>query len=270
MRPCAAGVAIAAGVLLAAATSASGARTAADVSIYISLGRSVAPGLAVYQNGDTATIAGRNFAVGIRIRNTGPESASLKFRIELPPGLRWGSDAPDPSEDCTSTESAGECRPVLVFNQSDRLHPSELAWDVVADRAGSYPIRAMIVESSTSDPNPANNAATLTVVVTEASAGGATITASRVSVSPPRPKAGSAVTATVRVLAGGMPVTPTGLRCSGTVGRARLAGASRAAAGKAMCVYRPRSTAKGKTLRGTIAFRAGTANVTRRFSVKLR
>jgi hypothetical protein len=65
-------------------------------------------------------------------------------------------------------------------------------------------------------------------------------------------------------------VTPSRVRCTGTVAGSRIAGTPRAAAGRATCVYRPRASAKGKTLRGTITFRAGVTTVTRRFSTRLR
>lgn len=198
---------------------------------------------------------------------------SLRFRLELGAGLRWGSDAPDPTEDCTSNEAAGECAPPTAFEQTPSVHPLGFAWDVVAAQTGSYTLRAEIVSSSTSDPDPSNNTATLTVVLAEPTGGagsGAAVSASRVSLSPTKPKAGSAVTASVRVLAGGVPVRPTRVRCSGTVGGTRLAGTPRAATGRATCVYRPRASARGTTLRGTIALRVGTTNATRRFSIRLR
>jgi hypothetical protein len=266
-------VAAAAGVLLVAASSAAGARTAADVAIFISVGSAVGANLPTFPNGATATVASRNFAAGVRIRNAGPESASLRFRLELPAGLRWGSDAPDPSEDCTGTETTAECQPPTAFEQTASVHPLGFAWDVVAAQPGSYTLRATIVSASTSDPDASNNTATVTVVVSEPSAGGgggAAVTASRVSVAPTKPKAGTAVTASVRVLAGGAPVRPTRVRCSGTLGGRTLAGTPRATTGRATCVYRPPRSARGKTLRGTIAFRVGTTNMTRRFSIKLR
>jgi hypothetical protein len=265
-------IAAAAGVLLVAASSATGAKSAADLGIFISVGSSVGANLPTHSNGATATVASRNFAAGVRIRNAGPESASLRFRFELGAGLRWGSDAPDPTEDCTATESSGECAPPTPFEQTPSVHPLGFAWDVVAAQPGSYTLRAEIVSASTSDPDASNNTATVTVVVAEPTGGtgGAAVSASRVSLSPTKPKAGSTVTASVRVLAGGVPVRPTRVRCAGTAGGVRLVGTPRAAAGRASCVFRPPRSAKGKALRGTIAFRAGTTNVTRRFSIKLR
>jgi hypothetical protein len=263
---------IAAGVLLVAASSASGAKTAADVAIFISLGSSVGANLPTHPNGATATITTRAFAAGVRIRNAGPESASLRFRFELGAGLRWGNDAPDPSEDCTATDTVGECQPPTAFEQTSSVHPLGFAWDIVAAQPGSYTLRAAIVTASTTDPDASNNTATITVVVAEPTGGGTgtAVSASRVNLSPTKPKAGSPISASVRVLAGGAPVRPTMVRCSGSVGRTRLAGTPRAAIGRATCVYRPRARARGMTLRGAITFRAGTTNVTRRFSVTLR
>ena len=47
--------------------------------------------------------------------------------------------------------------------------PQESAWgwNVVADAPGSYTVKAQIVESSTSDPDAADNSTTVTVVVTQ-------------------------------------------------------------------------------------------------------
>jgi hypothetical protein len=269
-----AGVAVAAAsVLLLAASSATGARSAADVAIFISLAGAVADNMPVHPSGATATVTSRNFAAGVRIRNSGPERALLRFRIELGAGLRWGNDAPDPSEDCTGTETAGECAPPIAYEQTPSFHPLQFGWDVVAAQPGTYTISAQIISSSTSDPDATNNTATLTVVVAEPTGGagaGTAVSASRVAVAPARPRAGAALTASVRVLVGGVAVRPTRLRCTGTVGRTKLAGTPRASTGRASCVYRPPRNAKGRTLRGTIAFRAGTTNVTRRFSIKLR
>ena len=266
-------VAVGTAVLLTLASPAAGAKSAADFSIFIAVGASPGPALPTIPNGDSATVTGPNFATGIRIRNAGPETASLRFRIELGAGLRWGNDAPDPTEDCTGTETVGECAPSAPYEQTPSLHPSGFAWDVVAAQAGSYTIRATIVSASTSDPDQSNDTATVTIVVRErasSTGGGRTVSASRVSLSPAKPKAGSAVRASVRVLVAGVPVRPTRVTCRGAVAGARVAGVPRATTGKATCIYRPGRAASGKTLRGSIAFRAGTTSMMRRFSVKLR
>lgn len=89
-------------------------------------------------------------------------------------------------------------------------------------------------------------------------------------VAPAKPKAGAAVTATVRVTAGGAPVRPTKVTCAGSIGKAKVKGKPRAAAGSAKCVYKTPRAAKGKTLRGSVSFTARGKRFTKRFSVKLR
>ncbi|HUF75777.1 MAG TPA: hypothetical protein VMM35_05830, partial [Longimicrobiales bacterium] len=46
--------------------------------------------------------------------------------------------------------------------------------------------------------------------------GGTGVSASAAKLTPAKPKAGSAVTATVRVTAGGAPIRPTGIACAGS------------------------------------------------------
>ncbi len=87
---------------------------------------------------------------------------------------------------------------------------------------------------------------------------------------PAKPRAGSSVTASVRVTAGGAGVKPTKVTCAGTIGRAKVKGKPRAAAGAAKCVYRTPRAAKGKTLKGSVSFTTGGKRFTKRFSVRLR
>jgi hypothetical protein len=94
-------------------------------------------------------------------------------------------------------------------------------------------------------------------------------TAGAVKLIPAKPKAGSLVSASVRVTAGGAPVRPTGIACAGTIGTAKLKGTGKATSGSATCSYRPPKSAKGKTLRGTVSFRARGTKFTRKFSARL-
>lgn len=142
---------------------------------------------------------------------------------------------------------------------------------------GTYTFRASIVEASDTDPNPANNASAITIVVNESVApppppppAPVVVSASTVRLSAAKPKAGSPVTASVRVTAGGAPIRPSKVACGGTVAGAKLAGKPRAAVGRAMCTYRPPKTAKGKRLRGAISFTARGKRFTKRFSATLR
>lgn len=95
------------------------------------------------------------------------------------------------------------------------------------------------------------------------------VSASAVTLTPARPKAGRPFSATVRVSAGGAPVRPTGIACAGTIGSTKLKGVGKAASGAATCVYRTRKGAKGKTLQGTISFSALGKKFTKRFATKL-
>lgn len=181
----------------------------------------------------------------------------------MPPGLSWGADAPDPSEDCTSTPSTGDCRPPLLSG------PGGLGWvwDVVAAQAGSYQLRAEIVSTSTPDPNTTDNVATVTLVVGPRAA---SPRATTVAVVPRRPRAGAVVSARSRVTLADQPLSPTALRCRGRIGRAAIVGTAHPAAGTATCTYRTRRAHRGKTLSGSLEFTAGGTSFTRRFSVRLR
>jgi Fibronectin type III domain len=89
-------------------------------------------------------------------------------------------------------------------------------------------------------------------------------------VAPAKPKAGSPVTATVRVTAGGAPVKPTRVACAGAIGKAKVKGKPRAAAGSARCTFKTPRAAKGKRLKGSVSFTARGKRFTKRFAAKLR
>ena len=89
-------------------------------------------------------------------------------------------------------------------------------------------------------------------------------------VTPAKPRAGAAVTVTVRVTAGGAPVRPAKVACAGSIGKAKVKGKPRAAAGSAKCVYKTPRAAKGNTLKGSVSFTARGKRFTKRFSIKLR
>ena len=188
---------------------------------------------------------------GFKVSNAGPDVATVKAQFELPTGLRWGADGPDPSEDCTEAVTT-VCQAALGSSPTSTTPPQESAWgwNVVADAPGSYTVKAQIVESSTSDPDAADNSTTVTVVVTQPPPPPppppppAKATASGVKLSPAKPKAGSLVSATVRVTAGGTPIRPTGVACTGSLAGAKVKGTPKAASGTASCRYRTSKSAK--------------------------
>ena len=137
-------------------------------------------------------------------------------------------------------------------------------WDIVASQPGSYVVRGEILDATPPDSVPSNNASSVTIVVLPAAVAGSVV------LTPAKPKAGTAFTATVRITAGGAPLTPSRVSCQATLGGTALNGKRKPSSGAASCVYRTRSTAKGKVLRGTMYITAGGTRFVRRFSTKLR
>jgi hypothetical protein len=221
-------------------------------------------------NGATATFATRNFwvMVVLDLPSTAPGGA-VRVRAELGGGLRWGSDDPDPSEGCTSTPTVGTCEARTIAGQSG----DGWGWQVVAPSEGSYTFTAEIVDAYDADPNTSNNASSITIVVTASPPTtpppSANIAASRVTLAPTKPKAGSTVVASVRVTKGGSPLRPTGVGCSASVGRAKVKGGPKAASGTASCLFKTPKTGKGKTFAGAVSFTADGTAFTKRFAVKL-
>ena len=256
----------------ALASSAGAAPQAVDMQIDVVVGPSVRTARPV-PNGGTATVSSLSFAAGVDIGLITALPASATVRLTLPAGLAWGTDLPDPAESCTSTPSTGECQTPVLEPISGR-NAVGWGWDVVAERTGSYVLRAEIVSASEPDPVPANDSASVTVVVTEASSpppppgdGGTRV--GPVRLSPAKPRAGSTVVASVRMTAGGSPTRPERVVCSATAGSTKLKGVGRAGNGSAMCTYRTPRSAKGKLLRGAVSFTAAGGRYTKRFSAKL-
>ncbi len=260
-RPHVLGTVLAAAALAAVLASVAPARPAADdLSIRIFLARSDETQIL---NAKT----GPNFKIVVDLDSVGGVIQTITLRTGLPDGLRWGRNAPEPDEGCTVNVSV-VCTQKLTANDVGTVG-GEWIWDVVADRPGSYEITAS-VEGEQSDPVPSNNTFTSKFeVVRPPTAGGGSVAAGAVKLTPVKPKAGSAVTATVRVTAAGTPVKPVQVTCSGRVGGAILKGTARAGSGTATCVYRPQRTAKGKTLQGKISFTAREKRFTKSFSAKL-
>lgn len=248
--------ALAATACAAALPSSAPGRTAAeDVSVLVFL-RS---GFGI------AKTTGPNFGIVAEVHS--PVVQTVRVTVTLPAGLRWGSDAPNPSEGCTGDVP-------VVCTQPLRIVPSGAAqgnwfWDVVAEQPGLYEITST-VEPQEPDPDLSNNSHTFRFEVEEPPPPPpAKVIASSVKLAPAKPKAGAPVAATVRITAGGAPVRPNRVTCAGTAGGAKVGRTPRSASGTATCVYRPPRSAKGKTLRGTISFTAGGTKFFRRFSARL-
>lgn len=253
---------------------AGAAPAAADLQLDIGASTNVTQSPPVTPNGGSVTVTSVDFRVDVNIALVSLSPGRATVRLTLDDRLRWGNDAPDPTESCTSTPTTAVCqtpelRPVAgqsIFGWN---------WPVTAPGPGSYSYRAEIAQASDTDPELGNNASAITIVVSpappppappptpaEPAAGPARVT-------PASPKAGSAVSASVRVTAGGAAIRPTAVACAGAIGTTRLRGTPRAASGSATCMYRPPRSAKGKTLRGSVSFTARGERFTKRFSARL-
>lgn len=237
--------------------------TDADVGIFIGLWQ----GQGFSQETKTN---GLNFQIGFGIESSAAAVQTVTVRVGLPAGLAWGNDAPDPTEGCTGTAPAVCTHELQIVAGTVSF---TYFWDVVAAQPGFYDLTAS-VEAAEPDPNPVNNTATFRVEVAVPTApppgpSGPTVSASRVRLTPAKPRAGSSFTATVRVSSDGSPVRPSRLTCTATVGGKKLRGTPRPRLGVAACAYAPARAAKGQTIRGSVSFVAKGTRVTRRFSARL-
>jgi hypothetical protein len=259
-------------------SAAAAAPTATNVHVFIGAAPTPVPTdrlIPPTPNGGTKSIASLRFFALPHVANAGPDSATLRVRFELAPGLRFATGRPDvDAEKCSATPTVAECR------VTDPLPPGSeevgWQWEIVAERSGSYAMTAEVLDLSTTDSDLADNTTTITVVLSASQGGGggggggsAAATATAARLTPAKPKAGTAVVASVRVQADGAPIRPARVACIATVGSLKLRGTPRAASGQAICTFRTPRTANGKLLRGSVAFTARGQRFTKRFSARL-
>jgi hypothetical protein len=254
------------GVATVGALTASARPAADDVSLDIFL-----------RAGNLVTeTRGPNFQIVAEVSAETGVRQSVTMTVTLPPGLDWGRDGPDPSEGCSGTRPA-VCRLPLEPNPAGTIGVGWV-WDVVSQAPGTYEISGR-VDPDEADPNATNNTDVFRVQVLAAApegggeggggGGSATTSASAVKLSPARPRAGSTLVASVRVTRGGSPVKPTGVACAATVGKTKIRGGVRSSSGVASCLFKTPKSGKGKTMVGSVSFRAGGQSFQRRFVSRL-
>jgi hypothetical protein len=245
------------------ASSVAAAPTAIDLGVHLGAG-STKERAFVTPTGEhvTTRVSGLTFYLSVVVGfESSREPASATVQLGLPEGLRW-VNRPDASERCTSTTSTARCETGLIDDATSGQFKS-WAWRVAASRSGSYTVNAAITSLSAPDERPSDNETLLTVVVSEG------ITVSAPKLTPAKPKAEALVAATVRVTSGGNPVRPAGVACTGSIGSMMIRGKGRVSTGFATCSYRPPASAKGKTLRGSVAVTLRGQRLTKRFSARL-
>ena len=258
---------------VACAASVAGAAPAAtDLSISLGFG-----GLGSLETDKTTTTA-RTFRVSVIVQASSFVPEPIRVRVQLGDGLRWGSDAPDAAHGCAGTA------PAVCTGTTDAGSGGNFkfwSWYVDADHTGQFEITADL-EDTGPDPDTSNNTTVFRFQVVPEGGGGsggsggsgggsgrASASASAAKVNPAKPKAGSLVTATVRVTSDGSPVRPSDVACAASAGGAKVKGTGRAGSGSVTCSYRPPRSAKGKVLSGSVAFTAGDKRFTKRFSARL-
>ena len=226
---------------------------------------------------DSRTTALSSFSLSLIV--SGSSAGPVTVAVKLPQGLSWEAGPPSAAEGCSGTADV-TCSGTLQTSTGGTY--AFWAWRVVAAQTGNYAITASATSPET-DPDLSNNSFTFRFDVVDPASGGggsggggggggggaATVSAGAAKLTPAKPKAGSLVTASVRVTAGGAPVRPTSVACNATLSGAKVKGAPKAAAGTASCRYRTSKAAKGKTLRGSVSFTARGKKFTKRFSTRL-
>src|SRR5437660_5118340 len=151
---------------LAAASAPAAPGPSANLSVNVVIGPDVQHG-SIVQRGDTSVVRKLKFAVGVQVENQGPdESTAARVRLVLPNGLRWGADAPDPSENCTATDTVADCKsPSPMDATGGSTRAAGWIWDVVADAQGRFALKAELVESTPPDPDSSDDTSTVTAVV---------------------------------------------------------------------------------------------------------
>ena len=231
-------------------------------------------------NGGTATVTRKNFVVHAEVDLiTAASGGRPTIQLQLGEGLRWGTDYPDAADGCTSMQTTALCKSPVDLQPVTGQSSLGYYYDIIATQSGSFAYSAEIVDTADVDPVLSNNRSAITIVVNETSGGGsggggsagggASVRAGSVKLSPVKPKAGSTVVASVRVTKGGSAVRPVGVSCVASIGKATTKGAPTSKSGVASCRFKTPRSAKGKSLTGSISFRAGGSPFSRQFVARL-
>jgi len=271
---------------IAGAPTAAGAPEAADLEFNIGASDRYEGHAVLVLNGGTALITRKTFVVHAEVDLISfAPGGRPTFRLELGQGLTWGDDSPDAPDGCTNTPTTGLCKLPIDLLPNAGQSAVNYYFDVVAAQNGSYSYTGEIVSADDTDPVTTNNSSAITIAVNETTGGGggsggggggnsgggsAKASAGSVKLFPAKPTAGSRVVVSVRVTKGGSPVRPSGITCAASLGGVKAKGGPKAASGVASCLFKTPKSAKGKTLAGSISFRAGGSSFTKRFAVKLR
>ena len=196
----------------------------------------------------------------VGIGNAGPDPTSARLLLDLPNGLT--ATSPNPIG-CPVGQGTLDCgrQDLAAGEEGDQF--SRLR----ADRPGSYTVVVRATELTTSDPNPANNTASLTISVQAPKP-----TVRGFAISPAKPRAGTPLRVSYAITeqVTGQALVPSAVRCSATARAAKVAGRGSARGARATCTFLPRSSARGKTMHGRVTATVAGTEVEKAFAVRLR
>ena len=259
--------------VLGTRTGRSGAPAVADFQVFVTAGTTVEQ---VVPNGGTADREPPELQGGSHRRQRrrrggdGPSPLHAAGRASLRAGRagRRRSRALRQRTSPSARRAHDRDRPVTAVER--------VGWDIVADRAGSYVLRAEITQTSVIRPRPLEQHG-LGDHRGQRTVGGrharrcvrGRCQSSRLRSR--RPVRSSR--ATVRVTAGGAPIRPTAVACAGTIGTRRSGGAASATSGSRNMPLPPSEERKGEDApRGGLLHRArddGSRSASRRSSAEL-
>jgi Domain of unknown function DUF11 len=201
------------------------------------------------------------FTVQIFLGNSGPDASHFRAHILLPSGVRLVSAG---SLECTGVSDL-----TCADDNAGPGYSKDTFTVLVADAPGSYTLTAELTELTATDPNLANNEASLTINVVAAAP---SPVIRRFAIAPRKPKAGAPVKVSFAVAdAGtGAAVVPSAVRCAAVAAGVKVRGQGSGLAGRATCVFHTPKSAIDKTLRGRISATAEGKRLTRSFAVRLR
>ncbi len=210
----------------------------------------------------TQVTAKKPFMAQVTVANSGPDTSHFRTHVLLPSGVRLVSAG---SLECTGVSDL-TC---ADDNLDPGTEPESAATVVAADAPGSYTLMAELTEVTATDPNLANNQASLTINVVAAAANPV---ARRFVIAPRRPAAGTPVKVSFAVADAGTgeALTPSAVRCAAVAAGVKVLGRGSVVAGRATCTFHSPRSATGQTLRGRIGATAGGTRLTRSFAVRLR
>ena len=203
-------------------------------------------------------VAGESFSIFLSVFNNGPDPSSFTIHLQVPEGVTF---RPAPGSGCTGTIDL-TCFPGYPAPVGDD-GSGTLFFQAAA--GGMYTFVARLTDEGATDPNAANNEASVTVPVGEAPH---TLAVVGFHIAPTHPRAGGTFSVSFRVhdKTDGTELAPTAARCRASLGHAR----ARVSGARAICVVATPRSARGKPVRGLLTVTARGRSLSRHFAVYLR